>query len=334
MDDLISIIVPIYNTGQYLKNCISSIINQDYSNLEIILVDDGSTDDQTIELCDDLARDSSNISSYHKANGGSASARNYGISKANGKYIGFVDSDDIIEPTMYSTLYDAIQKDGVKVSICGISTEEDGNVLLDYDGLESGVYDNLELMRHFLLGMWHSSCTCLYDKSLFDRARFPEGEINEDFMLNYYIFKDLERLSFVKKPLYHYLRRTDSKTGSPKTLRFLDWIKHTKLVLDEILSQNSSLKQEAEYQFLNSNIVLANSSLLSFSRFNSNEALELYGIVTDNLSVNRDMIKRNNYLKGRDRCLSLLMAYTPKLYKFGVLGILHYCPERFGHIRG
>lgn len=333
MDDLVSIIVPIYNTGALLTNCVNSIINQDYSNLEIILVDDGSTDEQTIELCDALARDNSNISSYHKANGGSASARNYGISKANGKYIGFVDSDDIIDLTMYSTLYNAIQKDDVKVSICGISTEENGNVLLDYSKLESGIYDNLELMRHFLLGMWHSACTCLYDKSLFDRARFPEGEINEDYLLNYYIFKNLERLSFVNKPLYHYLRRSDSNTGSPKTLRFLDWINHTKLVLDE-MSHNSSLIQEAEYQFLNSNIVLANSSLLSFSRFNSNEALELYEIVTENLSLNRDMVKRNNYLKGRDRYLSLLMAYAPKLYKFGVLSMLHFCPEKFGHVRG
>ncbi len=332
MDDLISIIVPIYNTRALLTNCVKSIINQDYSNLEIILVDDGSTDEQTIKLCDDLAREYSSISSYHKANGGSGSARNYGISKAKGQFIGFVDSDDIIDPTMYSTLYNAIQKDRVKVSICGISTEENGNVLLDYGRLESGTYDNLELMRNFLLGMWHSACTCLYDRSLLDGASFPEGEINEDYLFNYRIFRNLERLSFVKKPLYHYLRRSDSNTGSPKTLRFLDWIKHTKHVLDE-MSQNSSLIQEAEYQFLNSNIVLANSSLLSFSRFNSNEALELYEIVADNLTVNRDMIKRNNYLKGRDRYLSLLMAYAPKLYKFGVLSMLHYYPEKFGHVR-
>lgn len=321
MNELISIIVPIYNTGALLINCVISIINQDYSNLEIILVDDGSTDEKTIQLCDNFARDYNNISSYHKANGGSASARNYGISKANGKYIGFVDSDDIIEPTMYSTLYDAIRNDGVKVSICGISTEENGTIILDYDRLESGVYDNHVLMHHFLLGMWHSACTCLYDKSLLQRERFPEVEINEDYLLNYYIFKDLEKLSFVKKPLYHYLRRDDSKTGSPKTLRFLEWIKHTKLVLDE-MSQNTSLKQEAEYQFLNSNIVLANSSLKTLSLVDSNEARELYKIVTGNLSVNRSMIKRNNYLKGRDRYLSFLMAYTPNLYKYGVLGML------------
>lgn len=321
MSDLISVIIPIYNTGKLLQNCISSVLNQDYPNLEILLVDDGSTDDLTLTLCDQLAANHSNVLLYHKSNGGSASARNYGIKQARGKYIGFVDSDDVIDSTMYSALYSAIVKDKAKVSICSISTESDGKVELNDEGLASACYNNHDLLHHFFLGHWHSTCTCLYDKSLFENIWFPEGEVNEDYMLNYFIFKDLDKLSFVNKPLYHYLRRAGSNTSSPKSLRFLDWIKHTKQILGE-MSHDSSLRQESEYQYLYSNIILANSSLLTLSRIESNEAAELYKIVTDNLSKDRNMLKRNTFLKGRNRYLSFLMAYTPRLYKNGVLTML------------
>lgn len=318
MNEQISVIVPVYNTGEYLINCITSIVNQDYPNLKIILVDDGSTDLLTIRLCEKLALEYDNVSSYHKPNGGSASARNYGIRQAKGKYIGFVDSDDVIEPTMFSVLYKAIKDNDVRVSICGISTEANGNIVLDYGQLKSGLYNNHELMHHFLLGKWHSACTCLYDKSLFDNVSFPEGEVNEDYMFNYFIFKNLEKLSFINEPLYHYLRRENSNTSSPKSLRFLDWIKHTRQILDE-MRHDSSLQHESEYQYLYSNIVLANSSLLTLSRLDSSEAAELYIIVTNNLYKDRKMLKRNNFLKGRNRFLSYFMAYLPNFYKGVVL---------------
>lgn len=321
MSDLISVIVPIYNTGDYLNDCVSSIINQDYTNLEILLVDDGSTDSKTIQLCDAFAERHNNITSYHKPNGGSASARNYGIKLAKGKYVGFVDSDDVIEPTMFSILYEAIKNNDVKVSICGISTEENGKVVLDYGKLQSGIYDNHELMHHFMLGLWHSACTCLYNKSLFINVKFPEGEVNEDYMFNYLIFKNLEKLSFINVPLYHYLRRAGSNTSSPKSLRFLDWIKHTRQILDE-MKNDISLRHESEYQYLYSNIVLANSSLLTLSRLDSSEATELYKIVTNNLHKDRKMLKRNNFLKGRNRHLSFLMAYAPKFYKTVVISLI------------
>ena len=321
MVPLISIIVPIYNTGKYLENCIYSILSQDYPNIEIILVDDGSTDDDTIQLSCQLAEGHKNVFLYNKSNGGSASARNYGVKVAHGKYVGFVDSDDMIEPTMFSTLYNAIEINGVKVSICGISTEKNGMVELDYGKLQSGIYDNHELMHNFLLGFWHSACTCLYDKSLVNGIMFPEGEVNEDYIFNYHVFKNLEKVSFVKTPFYHYIRREGSNTGSPQTLKFLDWINHTRFVLDD-LKNNPELVQEAEYQYLYSNIVLANSSLLTLSRIDSSEAGELYDIVTNNLSKDRKMMKRNTFLKGRNRRLSYFMAHTPKLYKMAVLSPL------------
>ncbi len=321
MSDLISVIIPIYNTGDLLSGCVSSVLNQEYPYIEIVLVDDGSTDEVTLTLCNRIVKEHDNVILHHKPNGGSASARNFGIEHSHGKYIGFVDSDDIIDKTMYSTLYSLIKKDNVQVSICGISTESNGKVELNDAQLPSDCYNNHDLLHHFFLGHWHSTCTCLYDISLFDNVRFPEGEVNEDYMFNYFIFKNLEKLSFINEPLYHYLRRAGSNTSSPKSLRFLDWIKHTKQILEE-MSHDTSLRQESEYQYLYSNIILANSSLLTLSRIDSNEAAELYKIVTNNLSKDREMLKRNTFLKGRNRYLSFFMAYTSNFYKAVVLSAL------------
>lgn len=320
-NDLLSIIIPVYNTGEYLTRCVESIVNQDYPNIEIILVDDGSTDTVTAEICKQLASQHANVRSLRKTNGGSASARNYGIRQARGKYIGFVDSDDVIDSTMYSSLYSIIKKNDVKVAICGISTEENGKAEQNDEGLNSGCYNHLALMHHFLLGHWHSACTCLYEKSLFDSVMFPEGEVNEDYMLNYWIFKNLEKISFLNEPYYHYVRRDDSNTGSPKTLRFLDWIKHTQLILDE-MSVDTSLTLEAEYQYLYSNIILANSSLLTMNRVDSDEARQLYSIVTANLNASKIMLHRNPFLSRRNKIMGVVMAYANGLYKNIVLSFL------------
>lgn len=108
--DLISIIVPVYNVENYIKECINSIINQSYKNIEIILVDDGSTDNSG-SLCEEFSLIDSRIVTFHKENGGLSDARNYGIRHSNGEYIMFVDSDDIIDKDIVNVLYTLIQKD-------------------------------------------------------------------------------------------------------------------------------------------------------------------------------------------------------------------------------
>lgn len=321
MMDLISVIIPIFNTGDLLYNCVTSIVNQDYPNLEIILVDDGSTDSHTINLCDILAQEHNNVSSYHKPNGGSASARNYGIGRAKGKYIGFVDSDDAIDKEMYSKLHSCIVKAGAKVSICALSTETNGHIELNDKDIVSGCYNNHELLHHYFLGHWHSACTCLYEKSIIENIKFPEGEVNEDYMFNYLVFRALDKLYFINKPYYHYLRREDSNTSSPKTLKFLDWIKHTEYVLNDI-SHDKSLILEAEYQYLYSNIILGNSSILTMNRVKSREANELYKIVVSNLQSSKRMLKRSIHFSKRNKLMGYAMAYTPRLYKNIILSAL------------
>ena len=119
MTERISVVVPVYNVEQYLEKCVNSIINQTYKNLEIILVDDGATD-KSGKLCDELAKLDNRIMAYHKKNGGLSDARNYGVERATGDYIGFVDGDDYIDVEMYEKLYEAIKKENVDVAECNL----------------------------------------------------------------------------------------------------------------------------------------------------------------------------------------------------------------------
>ena len=119
-DALISVIVPVYKVEQYLEKCVNSISVQTYSNLEIILVDDGSPD-KCGDICDSLAKKDNRIKVIHKPNGGLSSARNAGIDIASGQYIGFVDSDDSIEPYMYEKLLGLIKHDGTKLAVCAVN---------------------------------------------------------------------------------------------------------------------------------------------------------------------------------------------------------------------
>ena len=126
---LISVIVPVYNIIPYLPRCVESLRTQTYENLEILLIDDGSTD-ETPALCDRLATEDERIRVFHKKNGGPSSARNFGLQQAGGEYVGFVDSDDYVDADMYERLYGAIEKTGMPVAQVGRDEiDKDGNIL-------------------------------------------------------------------------------------------------------------------------------------------------------------------------------------------------------------
>ena len=136
---LVSIIIPIYNVENYLEQCIISVVHQTYKNLEIILVNDGSPDNSG-KICDDFALMDKRIKVIHKMNGGLSSARNAGIDIAKGEYLGFVDSDDTIEPFMYEKLMTAIKRDGIDLAVCAI------NYVERYDALE----ENADRVREII----------------------------------------------------------------------------------------------------------------------------------------------------------------------------------------
>lgn len=212
---LISVIVPVYNIEDYLERCIRSIMGQTYQNLEILLVDDGSTDSSGA-ICDRLAEEDSRIRVFHKENGGSSSARNLGIREAKGEYIGFIDSDDYIEPDMYELMAAAVIKyDSPMVQVSRDEIDEQGNRMPDVcvpPEKEMRITPQ-EMMTELLMHRGDCSyCTRLTHKALFVDRQFPEGKLNEDFYLLIQMLTDINRLVILPKQCYHVFYRIGSNS--------------------------------------------------------------------------------------------------------------------------
>ncbi len=212
---LVSVIVPVYNTKEYLPRCLSSILNQTYRNLEIILIDDGSTDGSAA-LCDEMAQSDNRICVFHKKNGGSSSARNLGIEKARGKYLGFVDSDDYISPEMYERLVMGTLKSGVQIVQIG-RDEVDANGRKLPNICEPPVKDEFissgEFLKELLMHRGDCSyCTKLVDKELFTKHCFPEGALNEDFHLLIKMLMETSGILSLTGQTYHVFYRIGSNT--------------------------------------------------------------------------------------------------------------------------
>lgn len=211
----ISVIVPVYNTLDYLERCVDSVCSQTYSNLEIILVDDGSSDG-TGELCDRLAEKDFRIRVYHKENGGASSARNLGLQNAVGDYIGFVDSDDYIDADVYKEMVElALQKDCRIVQISRDEMDEEGNKLQDIciPPKEIRFCDSETFIKELLLHQGDCSfCTKLVKRELFYKRKFPEGELNEDFKLLVELLTHTDGVAILPKQGYHVVCRSDSTT--------------------------------------------------------------------------------------------------------------------------
>ena len=209
---LISVIVPVYNVEAFLKKCVDSLLCQTYQNLEIILVNDGSTDGSG-QLCDQLKNKDPRIVVIHKENGGLSSARNVGIAVAKGDYLGFVDSDDFVEPDMYETMLEAAQRNGMDIACCGreidvfgIKTKQE--FTLDREKIyhrEAAVEAMLYLQE-----MDVSACDKLYARHIFDGIAYPEGKISEDAAIIFDILQKANGIVHVGKPFYHYIFRRNS----------------------------------------------------------------------------------------------------------------------------
>ena len=177
---LISVIVPVYKVEPYLRRCIDSIRNQTYTNLEIILVDDGSPDNCG-HICDEYAQKDKRILVIHQENGGLSAARNSGLARCTGAYIGFVDSDDCIHPEMYERLYKDICTYHTRLAFChpnmcyGSIPDINKNLPTECRDKE------FVILKSMIENIWWSACTKLYERSLFDTIRFLNDKTNEDY---------------------------------------------------------------------------------------------------------------------------------------------------------
>ena len=206
-DPLISVIVPVYKTQQYLDRCVSSIRNQTYKNLEIILVDDGSPD-RSGEICDSFALEDSRIRVIHKENGGLSSARNAGLDVMTGEYVVCVDSDDDIALDMIETLYGLCVTHGAQIACGGIERFNDrGHVSYFNENLTDFLLLTREEALKELLENYrvtNSACDKLFHKEIFDGIRMTKGIIYEDCDIMYRCIQKADRVVYTAKPLYRY----------------------------------------------------------------------------------------------------------------------------------
>lgn len=249
-DILVSVIVPVYNVEEYLGRCVDSILNQTYRHLEVILVDDGAKDSSGT-ICDAYARKDSRVQVIHKENGGLSSARNAGIDLASGDYLGFVDSDDWIEPDTVESLLSAALTHETDLVVAGrwdvkAKTGEKKKGLcpprrevLSGEELVSRIFrwDNCD----------SSACDKLFHKHLFREVRFPMGVVCEDVPVMYKIVLDAGRIAMLDKPLYNYFHRSGSISYNTVSEKSFHFSRHTREILPYIQTHYPNLVPEATY---------------------------------------------------------------------------------------
>lgn len=227
MEDLISVIVPVYKVEKYLNTCVQSIVNQTYQNLEIILVDDGSPD-QCPAICDEWKQRDSRIVVLHKKNGGLSSARNAGIRIAKGKYIGFVDSDDYIDSDMYKKLYGAIKDAKAELAVCSFElVNEEGKALESISPIKNEIFSGkIGLDKLTQKNGWHyvTAWNKLYSAKALEGLNFPEEKIHEDEFMIHRVFWNCSKVVSLEEKLYQYVQRQGSITSTLDVIKRLDVI--------------------------------------------------------------------------------------------------------------
>lgn len=224
-EELISVIVPVYNVQNYICRCLDTIINQTYKNIEIILVDDGSKDESG-KICEEYAKKDSRIRVIHKENEGLGLTRNVGIKYAMGKYIAFIDSDDFIELNMYEIMYKKIKENDLDAVLCNYKRlKKDKTYIYNVSNFDNKQYSCDEIQKDILLSICGnpkyktvigSVCCVLYKKDIIDKYNIKflnEREyVSEDIIFNYMYFSKCRRIQLLRDNMYIYCENEGSLT--------------------------------------------------------------------------------------------------------------------------
>ena len=201
----VSVIVPVYNVEKYIKECLESLVNQTLKNIEIIVVNDGSPDNSQSIIDEYTKKYPDKIKSYVKKNGGLSDARNYGIKKANGEYIAFVDSDDFVDVTMFEKMYNLARKNNCQVAVCNlIKYSEKSNKYEANNFIKKNKVVIIEEEQDFISSCRSFACNKIYKKELFNNIKFPKGQVFEDSSIIYNILFESKKIVLTNEDLYYY----------------------------------------------------------------------------------------------------------------------------------
>lgn len=247
---LVSIIVPVYNVEEYLARCVDSLVEQTYTQLEILLVDDGSKDNSG-KICDEYARKDPRIRVIHKENGGLSSARNAGLDAARGEFVGFVDSDDWVEKDTYGFLLQQCLENGTQLACAG-RYDVDGGTGERTVGLCPVKTETVTAEQ--MLGkifVWDncdsSACDKLFHRSLFKDLRFPLNKTSEDVAVMYRVVLAASKVTLCDRPVYNYYHRPNSITTSAFSDKKFHFLEHTAEIYPYIQKNHPAIEPQARY---------------------------------------------------------------------------------------
>lgn len=223
---LVSVIIPVYNVERYLEECVNSVLKQVYPEIEVILVNDGSTDNSE-NVCESLKISDNRVKYLKKSNSGLSDSRNTGLDSCTGQYVMFVDSDDVVSSEIIAYLYNLIKKYNSPIASCSFSHFTDGTEVKYIDGTEDRKLTNTEALKSFFYQkeISTSACAKLYKADIFKQVRFRSGLLFEDNDFLYHAFSKIDSVAYGNAALYGYRHRTNSITTRKYSIKDLDILK-------------------------------------------------------------------------------------------------------------
>ena len=251
--ELISIIVPVYNIEKYVAKCLETIRNQTYTNIEVIVVDDGSTDNSGV-ICDTIASLDNRINVFHRKNEGLSAARNFGIEKASGKFIVFIDGDDQVDISLIKHLYSLVHDDNVQIGICDLAHSYDDSEIVYKEESRRRVYNSSKAITEMLYqkSFLVSVCAKIYPKEYFRDLKFPKGLIYEDAAVMCRILEKAETIAYSDARLYAYIHRDGTITTNRFSDKDFDIIPISKNIVEHYRTEEVAIRKAAYTYFINS----------------------------------------------------------------------------------
>lgn len=302
-EDLISIIVPIYNVEKYLEKCIRSLIHQSYSKIEILLIDDGSTD-ECPNICDKFEKEDSRIKTFHKENGGLSDARNKGIEESKGEYITFVDSDDYLDEHYIEILYNVMIKNNADLVISGLKDYYDGEKIKEnLDNEFEEVLTKQQVYRKMFLQdeIDVNACGKLYQKQIFENLKYPKDMLYEDIQIIDDIIERCDKIVYTTYKGYNYLQRTGSIMYGKMSPKRMSLISKTQDLIKLMKKKYPSNIDAAIKRYVYCNFHVLGRAILD-DRFNN----ECKVIRKNILEYKKNIFKENIYTKKEKMAIILL----------------------------
>lgn len=319
----ISVIVPVYNVEYYIHNCVKSILNQTFKDFELLLIDDGSTDNSG-KICDRYAERYSTVKVFHKVNGGLSDARNFGMKFAEGNYFVFIDSDDFVELNYLAILFSLVKKYKVQMACLDSVREYKSDLSLVgkkiVAGGDEGVINTKDALKKMLIrdGFGVNAWAKIYSKCLFKSVEFPKGKLYEDLQTVPYLVADCDQIAFSSLKLYHYVKRSDSILNRQLTNKDLTLISYLSELGVYLEKKFPGLDEAFKYRYISDILKV----LINRAVFLKNYDEILKKIFMQNVTFWKTA-SSNTFLSKREKTQIYVAERFPRLYKYILKAVMY-----------